>query len=561
MDSNASAGGRKGSGLLVVLSIILGLLLILFGIYAGISTRYKDMFLPGSTINNLDVSGMTIAQVEQTLSDNQGEYSLTLVERDGITETITGEEIDFTLTFDGSLDMLLEAQNPWTWPLALWGGQDHAMTVETMFSYDTAKLTEAISNLRCMNSAASTPPKDAYLSNFNPETGGVEIVPEVLGNLVDQEILLPAIQQAVASMQTELNLEEIGCYVAPKITSDDPELQKEAEQLNQYLGIKITYEFGADTITLDGQQLAEWISFDEEGNASVDQDKVKAFVRNLAYSYNTCFSNRTFTTSYGEEITVEGGDYGWWMDESSEIEELTQQILNKESGTREPVWFQKAHTLGAGASGDYGNTYVEINLTAQHLFFYKDGKLVVESDIVTGKNDATPTGTYSLTYKERYATLNGENYSSPVSYWMPFSGNVGLHDATWRTSFGGTLYKSGGSHGCVNLPVKVAQTIYENLPSDAAIIVYKLDGTESSETSSQSYEDIASAVVAAIDDAAANADKISSSNYSQMSKQIEWVQAAYDHLSSAAKAQVTNYDKLSQAVSALNSFKSSNGLD
>lgn len=560
MGAKSSARGRRGSWLIVVLSLILGLLLILFGIFAGISKRYQEMFLPGSTINNLDVSGMTIAQVEQTLSDNQGEYTLTLIERDGITETITGEEIDFALSFDGSLDRLLSEQNPWSWPLALWGGKTNAMTVETMFSYDTGKLTEAISNLRCMNSAASTPPKDAYLSNYNAEIGGVEVVPEVLGNLVDQAILLPAIQQAVSSMQTELDLDAIGCYVAPKVTSDDPALQKEAEQLNQYLGVKITYEFGKDTITLDGQQLVDWLTFDDEGNASVNGDKVKAFVRNLAYSYNTCFSNRTFTTSYGQEITVEGGDYGWWMDESTEIEELTEQILNKESSTREPVWFQKANTLGAGAAGDFGNTYVEVNLTAQHLFFYKDGQLIVESDFVSGKNDGTPTGTYSLTYKERYATLNGENYSSPVSYWMPFSGNVGLHDATWRTNFGGTLYKSGGSHGCVNLPVKVAQTIYENIPSDAAIIVYKLDGTESSSTSSQSYEDIASAVVAAIDDAASKADSISSANYSQMSKQIKWVQAAYDHLSSSAKAQVTNYDKLSSAVSALNKFKNANGL-
>lgn len=556
MDTNSPASGPKGSRLLVVLSILLGLLLILCGIYAGISMRYQNMFLPGSTINDLDVSGMTVAQVEQTMSDNQGAYTLTLIERDGVTETITGDEIDFTLTFDGSLDQLLEQQNPWSWPLALWGGKTNAMTVETMFSYDTAKLTEAISNLRCMNTAASTPPKDAYISNYNADIGGVEIVPEVQGNLVDQDILLPAIQQAVASMQSELNLEELGCYVAPKVTSDDPTLVAEVEQLNQYLGIKITYQFGKDTVTLDGQQLVDWLSFDDEGNATVDSDKVKAFVRNLAYNYNTCFANRTFKTSYGQEITVEGGNYGWWMDESTEIEELTQQILNKESGTREPVWFQKATELGVGASGDFGDTYVEINLTAQHLFFYKDGKLVVESDIVTGKNDGTPTGTYRLTYKERYATLNGENYSSPVSYWMPFSGNVGLHDATWRTSFGGTLYKSGGSHGCVNLPVKVAQTIYENIPEDTAIIVYKLDGTESSETSSQSYEDIASAVVAALDDL--DGVEITSSNYSQKSKQIEWVKAAYSHLSSAAKAKVTNYGNLDDAEAALNRYKNGN---
>lgn len=559
MDSNASTGGRKGSWLLVLLSIILGLLLILFGIYAGISARYKDMFLPGSTINNLDVSGMTIAQVEQTLADNEGTYSLTLIERDGVTETITGEEIDFTLTFDGSLEELLEEQNAWSWPLALWFGKTNDMTVETLFSYDTAKLTEAISNLSCMNSSASTPPKDAYLSDYNAEIGGVEIVPEVLGNLVDQDILLPAIQEAVASMQTELDLEELGCYVAPSVTSDDPELQQQAELLNQYLGIEITYEFGSDIITVNGEQLVNWLSFDDDGNVSVDEDQVKSFVRNLAYNYNTCFANRTFTTSYGQEITVEGGDYGWWMDETSEVEELIEQILNKESGTREPVWFQTANTLGVGASGDYGNTYVEINLTAQHLFFYKDGELIIESDLVSGKDDATPTGTYSLTYKERYATLNGENYSSPVSYWMPFSGNVGLHDASWRTSFGGTLYKSGGSHGCINLPIATAKTIYENIPDDAAIIVYKLDGTESSTTTSQSYEEIASAIVDALDEIS-EAGEITSSNYSQMSKQIEWVQAAYSHLSSAAKAKVTNYDKLADAVAALNSYEKANGL-
>ena len=201
-----------------------------------------------------------------------------------------------------------------------------------------------------------------------------------------------------------------------------------------------------------------------------------------------------------------------------------------------------------------------IHQIAQHLYFYKDGQLFLESDVVSGKNDGTPTGTYSFTYKERYATLNGENYSSPVSWWMPFSGNVGLHDASWRTNFGGTLYKSGGSHGCINLPIKTAKAIYENIDaSTAAVIVYKLDGTERSDTSSQSYEDIASAIVNALDEISEEGD-ITSSNYQRMKKRIKWVQAAYSHLSGAAQAKVTNYDKLSDAVSALNSYERKNGL-
>jgi hypothetical protein len=252
---------------------------------------------------------------------------------------------------------------------------------------------------------------------------------------------------------------------------------------------------------------------------------------------------------------VEGGDYGWWMNEPEEVEALTAQILNKESGVREPVWRQKAAALGVGGSGDIGGTYVEVNLTAQHLFFYKDGQLMLESDCVTGKNDGTPTGTYSFTYKERYATLKGENYSSPVSYWMPFSGNVGLHDATWRTNFGGTLYKSGGSHGCVNLPIKTAKFIYENIDAEsAAVIVYKLDGTERSDTSSQSYEDIASSIVAALDEIESSGS-INSGNYNVMKKRIEWAQAAYSHLSGAAQDKVTNYSKLSDAVAALRKYQ------
>lgn len=547
---------RSGSVLLVILSILLGVLLILFGIFAGISTRYKEMFLPGSTLNNLDVSGMTVSQVQRALEDSQGEYTLTLVERDGVTETITGDEIGLALSFNGELEQLLSEQNPWSWPMAVLGLRSNSMTLETMFSYDTAKLTEVITSLRCMDSSTQTPPKDAYLSNYSEELGGVEIVPEVEGNLVNQEILLPAIQNAVATMQTELDLESLGCYVAPSITSDDAALQQKAAQLNEYLGIKITYQMGSDTISVTGQQLVDWLSFDDEGNATLSEDKAADFVANLRYNYATIFSNREFTTSYGQTITVEGGDYGWWMDTDATTEALVEAILNKESTTLEPVWRQEAAVLGAGAKGDFGNTYVEVNLTAQHLFFYKDGQLVIESDFVSGKNDATPTGTYSLTYKERYATLEGENYSSPVSYWMPFSGNVGLHDASWRTSFGGTLYKSGGSHGCVNLPIETAKTIYQNIPDTAAIIVYKLDGTESSTTSSQSYEQIASAIVDALNEIA-DEGEITSSNYSRMSKRIKWVQAAYSHLSSAAQAQVTNYSLLSDAVSALNKYERS----
>lgn len=115
---------------------------------------------------------------------------------------------------------------------------------------------------------------------------------------------------------------------------------------------------------------------------------------------------------------------------------------------------------------DYGNTYVEVNLTAQHLFMYKEGQKILESDFVSGnvsKGYTTPPGLFGLTYKQRDATLKGQGYASPVKFWMPFNGGIGFHDASWRNTFGGTIYKKSGSHGCINMPYAAAKTLFENV--------------------------------------------------------------------------------------------------
>ena len=187
------------------------------------------------------------------------------------------------------------------------------------------------------------------------------------------------------------------------------------------------------------------------------------YVATLRKKYDTIFRDREFMTSYGVPVTLEGGedkgDYGWWMDYTTEEKELTEMILNGKSGERTPVYFQTAAEYG---EQDYGDTYVEVNLTAQHIFFYKNGVLMLESDCVSGnerRGNGTPEGVYGITYKERNATLEGENYSTPVSWWMPFNKNVGLHDATWRRQFGASINMSSGSHGCVNLPYNVAKEL------------------------------------------------------------------------------------------------------
>ncbi len=545
---------------IILLSVLGGLLLILTAAYIGVAIYYGGHFLPGTTVNEYDVSGMTATRAENILENFQSSYALTISQRDGRSEAISGDSIGFSVNLDGALEEPLNAQNQWSWPLAVFGGVHDDIILETTCTYDSEKLAEIIAALDCMDTANQTAPADAYLT-YDADAGRMVVVEEIQGDLVDTEKAAAAIEAAVSSFLTELDLEQSGCYAAPEITADDETLNAQAQALNPYVSVVITYEMGKDTVTLDGAAIQDWLTLDEDYSVTLDETQVAAFVRSLASTYNTIGRTRTISTSYGSEVTIEGGDlatagdYGWWMNESAEAKELAAMILNGESGVREPVWYQTAAVLGAGASRDFGGTYVEVNLTAQHLFFYVDGELVVESDIVSGKNDATPTGVYSFTYKERYATLEGENYSSPVSWWMPFSGNVGLHDASWRSTFGGSIYKSGGSHGCINLPITVAKTIYESIDtSTTAVIVYKLDGTEGSATTSQTYEDIASAVVDAIDEIHQAGD-ITSGNYNAMSKKIQWARAAYSSLSSSARSLVTNYSLLLQAESDLSAYE------
>ena len=181
---------------------------------------------------------------------------------------------------------------------------------------------------------------------------------------------------------------------------------------------------------------------------------------------------------------------------------------------------------------------MEINLTAQHLFLYVDGQKVMESDFTSGLPGPhlTPPGTFAVTYTQRYAYLSGENYyRTPVSYWMPFNEDIGMHDATWKTQFGSQFYQSAGSHGCVNLPYNFAKALFSYVEKGMPVICYNLSGTESTSVTIQSEEEKAQAVIDEIN-AIASASK--------PAIVAEHARALYDDLGSAAKAKVTNYSDL-----------------
>lgn len=539
---------RKKKNQKMVLWSSLGVLFaFLLGLLIAGSVYCSSHFSKGTIINEIDASGLTMEELESRMR----EYVLTVRERTGegsyITETITGDQIGVTVSNTDELNGILKQQNILKAISSYIKGEQQVYTVENLYAYVDSALMTAILKLQGFQESFVTGPENAHISEYDPQIG-YRIVPEIRGNVLNQTKTIQTVETAVDALLTEIDLEKAGCYEEPSVYADDAKLTERLAQMKQYTDLRIVYHFGQQEEVIDGSVLSGWLLVDEETNkVSVSEEKIDDFVVMLRKKYDTIFRSREFQTSYGKTITIEGGDYGWWMNYSQEQEQLKEMIKNGESGERIPVYYQTAAVYG---SQDYGNTYIEINLTAQHLFLYVNGEKKMESEFVSGnaaRGFDTPAGIYGITYKEQDAMLVGENYETPVSYWMPFNGNIGLHDAIWRDSFGADIYKKSGSHGCINMPYLKAKELYGEIAKGTPVICYYLDGTESEQTIGQPDAEKAQAVV----DSIAKIGTVTKDS----KKKIERARQLYNDASAEQREYVTNYEVLTAAEEAYQSLK------
>lgn len=537
---------KTDSKKLQIITIIAAIaLLFVLVIYAVICAYFKDHFLFGTTVNGINVSLKSVSQVEKMISDELLGYSIKIVERDGYVEEIYGKDIGIANTFDDTLSECVSKQNSFGWIVSLFKKQK--IELDKLITYDKMKYEDAVAALLCLTDESRiVEPTNASISEYT--NGGYQIIKESNGSTVNKDILKAELDKAITSLSDEINIEETGCYEEPTVKSDDEALNTLCDTLNKYVSANIKYTFDNNIEEVNGDMISTWLVVNDDYSVTLNETEVANYIQSLASKYNTIFTNRNFKTSYdGKVVNVKGGDYGWWLDQITEAANLKQHILNGEQITKEPEYKQKAYSHG---ENDYGNTYVEINITAQHLYFYVDGKLIIESDFVSGtlnNGHGTPSGTYSITYKERNATLTGENYSTPVSYWMPFNMDIGLHDAGWRSKFGGFIYKNNGSHGCINLPVDVAKTIFEHIEKGDPVFVYELAGTESKEALA---EESAKPVV--------NLIKTIGEVTLESETAIVNARKQYDALSELAKKYVSNIETLKNAEEQLKALKESN---
>jgi len=436
-------------------------------VYLLISFYFTSHFFFSTTINGADVSLKNEKQADQSLKKYAEDYKLLLVERDGMSDQITGEEAGLEYKNRTYVKDALYDQQAFHWLESLFKKQE--LYAEDLFLYNENKLNKTLNKLKCFSQARIEPENVSY-QYLN---GHYKLVKEIYGNHIKKEQLKTAVIDSLTRGESILDLEADSCYMDPVYTMSTPKTFKTLRHLNKYVSTHIIYLFGSKREVVDGNVIQNWITVDENLDIVLDKDEVGAYVRALGKKYDTVGVKRSFRTSLGTMVDVEGGIYGWKIDQEAETEALFENISSGRMLMREPAYIQKA---ASRAGNEIGNTYVEINITRQHLWFYKDGMLIVQGPVVTGnpnRGNATVTGTYMLNYKQEDAVLTGPGYAAGVQFWMPFYGNMGIHDAKWRRTFGGEIYKKNGTHGCVNAPYYLAKTIYKYIEAGVPVICYK----------------------------------------------------------------------------------------
>ncbi|MCR5785444.1 MAG: L,D-transpeptidase/peptidoglycan binding protein [Eubacterium sp.] len=456
--------------------IVIGIVIALVVVYLAVTLYFMTHFLPNVTVNGVDVSMKTASESEDLFYEKSENYVLTILERNNCTETIAGEDVNLRYVFDGEFDDIIRDQNAYIWPAYF--VMATSVELDGMARYDEEMLESVVENLSCMDESSWIESEDAELGDYDATSGVYLLTEPVYGTCINAKTFEETIDTKLSCVEEELDLAEEGCYVDPVITEDTEEAAKLVEEASTYGSSVITFEFDDETEVLDASTIKDWLIVAEDYSVTLDETKAAEYVETLAEKYDTLDLDKTVTAASGESVTVKAKTYGWEMDKEKTAKLILKKIYAGDSYTGDVKWLREAASHG---ENDYGDTYVDINLTTQHLRLFVGGEVILETDFVSGNVSngcKTPGGAYYVTYKEANAVLRGDDYETPVSYWMPFNGGIGLHDATWRSTFGGSIYKTNGSHGCINLPLSAAKTIFENVEAGTPVLCYYMPGTE-----------------------------------------------------------------------------------
>ncbi len=460
-----------------ILGVVIAVCILTGGYFAMCRYYENSDFVCGTWINGMYCAGKTMSEVENELLEQVPKMTLTLVEYGGKEEIIDEEALpEDTIRYDfmPALSKISSGKKAGNWLVDTFHSVHYDVTPEKMISREA--LNQATEQLICMRKAKQQ--TTLRVTILKTEKG--YILQDEKANVLDVDLTKEQIYQALMAGEPVLDLQQAGCYQRLPYTETDEEILAKWEKISAFQDCGIVYAFGDETKQIDASVTCNWIAFDKEGemetdsdgNLVLDREKVKEFVRELAEEYDTYGGIRQFQSTRGDLVTIEGGTYGNKMDQKAEVKYLTEAFLGKKTEVHEPVYEHKAWAQG---KNDIGDTYIEVDMGEQMMYYYEKGTCLIQTPIVTGnmmrKRD-TPAAVCFIYGKQKNRVLRGPGYASRVKFWMPVKGGIGIHDASWRKEFGGEIYKTEGSHGCINTPYEAMEKLYERAEIGTPVVMF-----------------------------------------------------------------------------------------
>lgn len=482
----STAFNKKTKKYLPIIYKSVGLLFLLLFIIAAIlfateSSRLQTHFGHHDLINGKSYFGLNASGAAERMDTEFQNYNIHIMENDTEVYSLTYGEAGYSLDRDAlkaELNQVISNQKPGLHLMER--PENHIISYPVNRSDDVFAAAFTSDKL----SGERTDSTDAYI-RYDEEQGAYVIVPETYGNSIRndafQSLISNIMNQEFAGKDIPENLYitlDSSVYIQPSVISAQENLQNQItslnQQINQYRSASITYSFGSTKEVVDWSLISTWLTISDT-SIQLSEESVRDYIKQLASTYNTIYRDRNFTTTSGQTVKMEHNEYGYRIDQESEYQQLIQELAAGTVTEREPVYNKTG--FQRNGTDDLCGTYIEVSISQQHLWLYKNGVLITETDVVTGTDKPefeTLKGAWTIAFKKKDYTLSSDiyGYRVPVNYWMPFVYGQGLHDLSSRKAFGGQIYKTNGSHGCINLPLDQAKIIYETIDAGYPILIY-----------------------------------------------------------------------------------------
>ncbi len=421
---------------------------------------YYNRAYPGVKVGATNLGNASRVGVRSQLGASTNAYLLT-VEVKGQEKTVQPSDIGLTYDLESSTSQAVSQGKNFIVPLyGLIDAWRHGQT-DLTYKVDEAKLASVSTDLAGPESTPATDAKVVITGDqisVEADKPGQGVDSRVLQGQIEEQLLVAGRQVSASEGSTQAKI-------------DTKEAEVVADEARKLVSLKFEVQAGSKSFAPDKVEIGKWITFttDKEEKLTIapNKDAINTYVASVASQVDVAAVTKQINMVNGAVRTVNEGKNGLALDQAALVAALAAGITDK----KETVALGVANTVTfktrTNNTVDLEGKYIEINLSRQHLWAYDNKQLVFDAPITsgaTGAGFATVQGLFSIKAKQTNRNLNGYgigyDYNVFVNYWMPFSGNYGMHDASWRTSFGGQDYYYGGSHGCVNLPAAAAAWVY-----------------------------------------------------------------------------------------------------